>query len=94
MAIVTFSAGSVSAPSFSRAAQVSTVSKERLYRLVDLKGEPHPVLDGFYDSLDAAWSEALQWWTEEVGPPQGPVGIGIEVSTTKGSWRTLRHPGC
>ncbi len=65
----------------------------RTYRLVDLQGDPHPVLDDLYESLDAAWSEALHWWQEEFGPVQGPVGIGIEVSTLSGEWRTLRHPG-
>jgi len=24
---------------------------------------------------------------------QGPVGIGVEVSTLSGEWRTLRYPG-
>ena len=67
---------------------------QRQYRLVDSRGEPHPVLDDLYDSLDAAWSEAIGWWQNHSGSSQGPVGIGVEVSTTSGSWRTLRHPGC
>lgn len=66
----------------------------RCYRLVNLEGEPHPVLDGVYESLDVAWNEALRWWNDEFGPSQDPVGIGIEVSTKNGSWRTLRHPCC
>jgi len=65
----------------------------RTYRLVDQQGDPHPILDDLYDSLDAAWSEALHWWQEEFGPVQGPVGIGVEVSTLSGEWRTLRYPG-
>jgi hypothetical protein len=28
-----------------------------------------------------------------VSPGQEPVGIGVEVSTASGDWRTLRHPG-
>ena len=32
-------------------------------------------------------------WQEEFGPVQGPVGIGVEVSTLSGEWRTLRYPG-
>jgi len=64
----------------------------RSYRLVDEQGAPHPVLDDLYDSLDAAWGEALGWWQEH-GFSQGPVGIGVEVSTASGEWRTLRHPG-
>ena len=69
------------------------VSQPRLYRLVDQQGLPHPVLDDLYDSLEAAWAEALSWWREQVGPDQTVVGIGVEVSTTSGDWRTLRHPG-
>jgi hypothetical protein len=65
----------------------------RHYRLVDQQGRPHPVLDTLYDSLDSAWDEALSWWRDQVGPSQEPVGIGVEVSTPCGSWRTLRHPG-
>ena len=65
----------------------------RLYRLVDHQGCPHPVLDDLYDSLDAAWEEARLWWIEQRGHDRDPVGIGIEVSTGCGSWRTLRHPG-
>ncbi len=72
---------------------VASPSSSRHYRLVDLQGEPHPVLDDLYDSLDSAWSEALSWWSEHVGADQAPVGIGVEVSTASGEWRTLRHPG-
>ncbi|MEB3335050.1 MAG: hypothetical protein VKP70_08700 [Cyanobacteriota bacterium] len=68
----------------------SFVSHGRAYRLVDAQGEPHPVLDDLYDSLDAAWAEAVGWWDQE---GQGPVGIGVEVSTTNGGWRTIRYPG-
>ena len=68
-------------------------SSRRHFRLVDQQGEPHPVLDDLYDSLDSAWSEAQSWWNEQFGADQAPVGIGIEVSTGSGEWRTLRHPG-
>jgi len=70
-----------------------TAQSERLYRLVDRQGVPHPVLDDLYDSLDAAWAEAIHWWHQHMGPGQEPVEIGIEVSTASGSWRTLRYPG-
>jgi hypothetical protein len=50
------------------------------------------VLDDLYETLDAAWSEALSWWHGERGPAAPPVGIGVEVSTGSGVWRTLRHP--
>jgi hypothetical protein len=66
----------------------------RHYRLVDCQGAPHPVLDDLYDSLDAAWSEAMGWWQEHSGGNQDPVEIGVEVSTASGNWRTLRFPGC
>lgn len=65
----------------------------RAYRLVDEQGEPHPVLDDLYDSHEAAWAEALNWWHQQPHPSQQPIGIGIEVSTSNGGWRTIRHPG-
>jgi len=65
----------------------------RAYRLVDGGGSPHPVLDDLYDSLEAAWAEAIGWWSEQFGPSHGPVEIGVEVSTASGDWRTLRFPG-
>lgn len=66
-------------------------TSQRVYRLVDQHGLPHPVLDDLYDSLESAWAEALAWWSHW-GIPDAPVGIGVEVSTASGSWRTLRHP--
>ena len=66
----------------------------RHYRLVDRQGAPHPVLDDLYESLDAAWSEAMGWWQYHYGSSQEPVDIGVEVSTASGDWRTLRFPGC
>lgn len=68
-------------------------SHVRHYRLVDRQGAPHPVLDDLYESLDAAWGEAMDWWQSQWGPSHGPVDIGIEVSTASGNWRTLRYPG-
>jgi hypothetical protein len=50
------------------------------------------VLDDLYDSLENAWSEAISWW-QECSASDGPVGIGVEVRTGSGDWRTLRHPG-
>jgi len=64
----------------------------RAFRLVDARGEPHPILDDLYDSLDAAWSEAVSWWERQDHPSREPVGIGVEVSTTNGDWRTIRYP--
>jgi len=73
-------------------AGASLPSNQRVYRLVDHRGDPHPVLDDLYDSLEAAWAEAQSWWDGERGPSAPPVGIGVEVSTGSGAWRTLRHP--
>lgn len=81
---------SVSSAPISRSAHATS---SRLYRLVDQYGEPHPVLDDLYDSLEAAWTEAIGWWRDNFGPEQSPIGIGVEVSTASGDWRTLRHPG-
>ena len=75
------------------ALKAGTATATRHYRLVDHQGCPHPVLDDLYDSLDAAWDEARLWWHEQFGSDREPIGIGIEVSTGCGSWRTLRYPG-
>ena len=69
------------------------MAHERQYRLVNGQGEPHPVLDDLYESLESAWNEATSWWSQEIGTSQGPMEIGVEVSTACGGWRTLRHPG-
>ena len=76
------------------AVRTQSPSHVRIYRLVDRQGAPHPVLDDLYESLDAAWSEALGWWNDHCGGSSGPVEIGVEVSTASGDWRTLRFPGC
>ena len=76
------------------AVRTQSPSHVRIYRLLDRQGAPHPVLDDLYESLDAAWSEAIGWWNDHCGGSSGPVEIGVEVSTTSGDWRTLRFPGC
>ena len=69
-----------------------------VYRFVDRSGQPHPVLDDQFESLDAAL-EAAQAWLEDRGlnvaamPEALAEEFGIEVTTAKGNWRTLRHPG-
>lgn len=82
----------MSAPS-ATPSRTSRSAGPRLYRLVDQHGEPHPILDDLYDSLEAAWSEAISWWRDHVGSEHTVIGIGVEVSTASGEWRTLRHPG-
>ena len=42
------------------AVRTQSPSHVRIYRLVDRQGAPHPVLDDLYESLDAAWSEAIR----------------------------------
>jgi hypothetical protein len=81
----------VSAPSL--AALSARSPQQRLYRLVDGQGSAHPVLDDHYDSHEAAWAEAQAWWQQQGEGLEGPVPIGVEVSTASGGWRTLRHPG-
>lgn len=64
----------------------------RLYRLTDLSGNTHPVLDDLYESFEAAWLDALAW-NERMGHnPSEPVAIGVEVSSPNGNWRTLQYP--
>ncbi len=50
------------------------------------------MLDDLYDSQEAAWTEALRWWELQSESSQLPIGIGVEVSTLNGAWRTIRHP--
>ena len=71
---------------------MSPTHNSRAYRLVDAHGKPHPILDDLYDSLDAAWSEAVGWWETQQPSRREPIGIGVEVSTSNGDWRTIRYP--
>lgn len=64
----------------------------RVFRLVNERGEPHPVVDDHFESCDAAWAEALHWWRSQAHASGDPIGIGIEVSTPSGDWRTIRPP--
>nr|WP_231594724.1 hypothetical protein [Synechococcus sp. CBW1107] len=78
---------------------MSTSTKPRRYRLVDQHGQPHPELDDLFDSSEEAWDFARQWWNRSgesrfgsQGEGESPIGLGVEVSTESGHWRTLRHP--
>jgi hypothetical protein len=71
---------------------ISSAHQVRSYRLVDAQGRPHPVLDDLYDSQDSAWAEAVRWWNSQNQPSRDPIGIGVEVSTSNGDWRTIRYP--
>lgn len=63
----------------------------RDYRLIDCLQQPHPHLDGLYDSVDEAMADAIGW-LESMGPEAEATSIGLEVSTPCGSWRTIRQP--
>ena len=64
-----------------------------LYRLIALDGSPHPVLDAPYESMDAAEAAAQRWCSgqgRDLSLQQR--GIGLEVQTSCGAWRTIRYP--
>ena len=67
--------------------------KIRLYRLAELDGNPHPVLDAPYESIEAAMIAAKDWVSGQ-GATSSPAqrAIGIEVMTRSGSWRTVGYP--
>jgi len=63
------------------------------YRLVGLDGQPHPVLDAPYESLEMALRDASQWCTGQGARcPLGHRGIAVEVCTHSGGWRTIDYP--
>ena len=68
-------------------------SQPRRYRLVDQHGPPHLELDEHFDSIEEAWEFATNWWRQRrpADEPATQVGLGLEVSTESGGWRTLRH---
>jgi hypothetical protein len=78
-------------------------AQSRLYRLIDGQGCPHAVLDECFDSLDAALEAALEWIEQQCLVDPGAalserhaalcLHFGVEVSTSSGDWRTLRHAG-
>jgi len=71
--------------------QLLSPPASRRYRLIDAALQPHPQLDGLYESLDAALEEARSWCCS-VGSQLPGLPIGVEVSTTAGNWRTVRYP--
>jgi len=68
-------------------------AKHAIYRLVSLDGSPHPVLDAPYESIAAAEAAASRW-CEGQGSARSDCerGIGLEVQTSCGEWRTLGYP--
>lgn len=67
------------------------VSVERRYRLIDGCCEPHAQLDGEYQSIDEAISDAVDWVLASTGNQTNSL-IGVEVCTGNGDWRTCRLP--
>ena len=63
----------------------------RDYRLIDGFRQPHPQLDGLYESVEEAIDDAVRW-LEGIGPCSLDTAIGLEVSTPGGCWRTIRQP--
>jgi hypothetical protein len=63
----------------------------RSYRLIDPLLQPHPYLDGLYDSMEEALRDAIRW-VEALGPDADNPAIGLEVSTGSGDWRTILQP--
>ncbi len=67
--------------------------QRRLYRLVGLDGSPHPVLDAPYESIDAAIGAAKSWCDGQgMNCSIEKRGIGVEVLTHSGNWRTVSYP--
>lgn len=65
--------------------------QRRDYRLIDCLHQPHPQLDGLYESMDEALADAIGW-LESMGAVAAHTSIGCEVSTANGNWRTIRQP--
>tara|TARA_B100001057_G_scaffold178510_1_gene179311 strand:- start:418 stop:666 length:249 start_codon:yes stop_codon:yes gene_type:complete len=69
------------------------IMRRSRYRLVGLDGQPHPVLDAPYDTLELALSEASNWCSGQGARcPLGERGIAVEVRTDSGTWRTIGYP--
>ena len=67
--------------------------KRNLYRLIGLDGAPHHVLDAPYESIDAALVAAKSWCNGQgLSCTIKDRGIGVEVLTGNGTWRTVCYP--
>ena len=76
---------------------------QRLFRLTNARGLPHPVLDESFESREQALEAALGWLLQQgLLDPQSDareqekqlaLQVGLEMSTPSGDWRTLRHAG-
>jgi hypothetical protein len=70
---------------------ISRHQATRAYRLTDAFFQPHPHLDGRFDSIEEAIAEAIGWLAG-LEPGAVQASIGLEVSTSNGDWRTIRQP--
>ncbi len=69
------------------------ILKRTLYRLTGLDGAPHHVLDAPYESIDAALVAAKVWCNGQgLSCKIQDRGIGVEVLTANGTWRTVCYP--
>ncbi len=81
-------------------AKVGTIEKSYIvmlmrgeYRLVDLYGSPHRVLDAPYETIEAAMCAAKDWCQGQgLNSPLSDREISVEVLTDSGDWRTVRYP--
>lgn len=78
-------------PASSRSGILFSTLQRRDYRLIDCFHQPHPHLDGLYESIEDAIADAISW-LESIGPVASNASIGLEVSTPSGDWRTIRQP--
>ena len=63
------------------------------YRLAGLDGQPHPVLDTPYETLESALAEARSWCSGQGALCSlGQRGIAVQVRTSSGNWRTIDYP--
>ena len=66
---------------------------KNLYRLTSLDGDPHYVLDAPYETIDAALFAASAWCKGQgLSCTVEDRGIGVEVLTGNGTWRTVCYP--
>ena len=67
--------------------------RKNLYRLVGLDGTPHHVLDAPYESIESAIKAAKVWCNGQgMSCKIQNKGIGVQVLTGNGTWRTVCYP--
>ena len=84
------------APAKDKDAVIDRRSRYEIFSDDDANSQMTRLLEAYpdlYESLDSAWNEATNWWSQEIGTSQGPMEIGVEVSTACGGWRTGGRDG-